>query len=656
MKKSFKGSAEQLLNCSTIQLFGKIRQSGVFLCFLFFAFCTPIFAQTHTSVPLENKIYNILEQAELRGFISSLSGARPYTQSVVISAINEILNSEKADKLKPDEREILERYLSEFLKPKDGLDWRRGGFYGEKNIGKSEQIISINAGAGAEIEGSAGVYIDGEQYYGTEIWLQAFLNGDIGKNISYGFNVAGGLAKAPRMTLGKYNTYYEGFESEKDSEFQNELITSYSEPLTHFPYSYKKRWDGSIFFLGSLSSFDEWPNAIAGGYSILAETTASFLENKFILRAGRLSHEWGTAPLGASLALNQMARPFLGIETEFNPVSWFGISSITGALEYYNTAGIKESSESFQNFYSATMLQFRYKNYVTFDFIDTVVWPKRFELGYMFPIINNFMYQNNIGDFDNMAMIFNLKVQYPGLGSVWGSFFMDEMNFLSDIEILDRQMFGWQVGVNLPLPVLSFTSIRLSYTKINPYAYTHNRNFNPWYGDLRMETAYTNNGESLGYYLPPNSDELLFRVQTMPTKNITAHLQYQMIRHGADFGPSAVDGSNLLSELAPEDRNNNPILKRFFLQDGAYQWLHIIKLGGEWTLAKIPVAFFGEVGTVISYFTNIAARANNADAWEEWKNEQPAEAKAYPYSVINTSEYPKSTGFVVKLGVRIFPK
>jgi hypothetical protein len=198
--------------------------------------------------------------------------------------------------------------------------------------------------------------------------------------------------------------------------------------------------------------------------------------------------------------------------------------------------------------------------------------------------------------------------------------------------------------MEINLPFLSFSSLKFSYTKINPYTYTHNRNYNPWYGAaLSMETSYTNNGVGLGYYLPPNSDEILVRFSTMPGKNINTHLQYQMIRHGADFGSSAVDGSNLLSELDPNDRNDKAVLKRFFLHDGAYQWMHIIKVGLEWNLSGLPVAFFGEAGAVLSYFTNIDADAN-------------VTGKSHPYDIIDTLEYPKSTGIIVKFGFRLWSR
>ncbi|MDR1836622.1 MAG: hypothetical protein LBQ89_03080 [Treponema sp.] len=622
----------------------RLNRALFFVSLLVFLFAR-VSAQTHITVPLEDQIYYILEQAELRGLCSPLRGIRPYTQSVVVSAINEILYSENSSKLRNDEREILEEYLERYSKPNTGIDLRRGAYFGETRIG-SGTPVSVNLGARADVEGSGGLYFytsSDDVYYGTEVWLQAYVNGDVGYNFSYNITAEGGLIRAPRNQLGTYNTYYAGFDDNRSEEYQNQSIDIYSEPLTHFPYTYKKRWDGSVFFLDDLSGFDSWPVSFAGGYGLLGEATASFLENRLMVRMGRISHEWGSAPLGSSLVFNRIARPFFGVEAEFYPVSWFSIASLTGMLEYNNTESIKKSSRTFQNAFSVTTLQFKYKNYLFFDIVDAVVYPKRFELGYIAPIIINFFYQNNVGDFDNMAISLTLRAQYPGLGNLWVSFFMDEMSFLSDIFTLDRQMFAIQLGTTFHLPFMSFSSVKISYTAVNPYCYTHNRNFNPWYGDLLMETSYTNNGVSLGYYLPPNSDELLIKFNTMPNKNINAHLQYQMIRHGADFGPSAPDGSNLLSELDPYDRSDNLILRKFFLQDGAYQWMHIIKLGVEWKPERVPIALFCEAGAVFSYFTNINEPAN-------------INGKPYNFSIVDTSVYPISTSFIARIGIRLFPK
>jgi hypothetical protein len=605
--------------------------------------CIPLSAQTHTAVPLESTVYYILEQAETRGLVSPLSGVRPYPQSVVRAAIDEILGSEKSGALTAGERQILEQYAARFAKPMAGIDWRRGVYYRETAAGASGVPLSFKLGASADIQGSAGIYpAFDERYWGTETWMSLLLGGDLGRHVSWEFGASGGLIKAPRMYLGKYNTYYAGFVDDPKGQYVNQVIETYSEPVTHFPYTYRKRWDGSVFFLRDLSSFESWPDSLAGGYNLTSELTASFFDNRLLARVGRLAREWGSVSSGSSLALNQAARPFLGVEAEFNPFAWFGIASMTGVLEYYNSAGIKDSAMHNQNAFSTTMLQFRYKNFVYLDIGESVVWPKRFELGYISPVTNSIFYQNNIGDFDNMSMMINLKAQYPGIGSLWFSLFWDEAYWVPDWYELDRSMLAGQAGFTAALPFLSFSSIKISYTKINPYCYTHNRNYNPWYGDMPMETSYTNNGVALGYYLPPNSDEVLVRFKTMPVYNLITHLQYQMIRHGADFGPDAVDGSSLLSELDPDDRDIRPESKRYFLHDGAYQWTHVIKIGAEWTLPSLPVALYGEAGAVISYFTGIEAGKANSGA-------------SYPYELINTPDYPKSTGFVVTIGFKLFP-
>jgi hypothetical protein len=153
-----------------------------------------------------------------------------------------------------------------------------------------------------------------------------------------------------------------------------------------------------------------------------------------------------------------------------------------------------------------------------------------------------------------------------------------------------------------------------------------------------------NNGAGLGYYLPPNADELLLRFDAMPAAKTQVHAQYQMIRHGADHGPQAVDGSSLYSELAPADRSENSVLRKYFLHDGAYQWTHILKIGISRTFASkntIPVKLFAEAGVVFSYYTDIDGPANSG--------------RSSAYKIIDTPDYPQSTAFIATIGIRIFP-
>jgi len=608
-------------------------------------------AQTHTAVNLDSRIYHILEQAEMRGLISPLSGVRPYTRSVVIRAINELLNS-GSSALRLTERLILEDHLARLSPPQPGLDWSRGTFFAETEIGDSGIPLTFNFNVGMDFEfSSAFIPGFGETHRGGEIWINVDMSGDIGRNVSYGFYTQGGLVMQPRRFLGWYNTYYEGFEAEghwATGEFVNRLVSVYSGPLTQFPFAYRGRWDGSIFPLDRIgpSGFYGWPQDLSGGYSLQAELTASFLEDRLIMRLGRHRREWGSMPLGSALTLSSGARPFLAVEAEFSPVPWLRLSSLTGVLEYENVHGIDVSAMTNQNAFSIAMLQLRFRNILFLDIIDAAIWPRRFELGYLSPISVNFFTQNNVGYFDNMALAANLRLQYPGIGNAWVSLFVDEMSLERDMGNLSRTMIAYQAGVNVPLPVFAFSSLRFSYTKINPFTYTHTRQRKPWHGDLLMETGWTNHGVALGHYLPPNSDQFLLKFTTMPTRNLSTVFQYRMIRRGANFGSGAVMGSDLRSELSPAGRSSDPRLRRYFLRDGAYQWMHVVRASADWQLPSLPVSLFGEAGVVFSYFTNTFDEDGNVVS--------PNSGRPFSFSRINTPEYPTSTTVIARIGFRVF--
>jgi hypothetical protein len=618
--------------------------TGILAAFIFFTALNS-FGQTYGSVGLDDEIYYILEQCEIRGLCSPLPPARPWTRGLVLDRIDEVLAGAGNNAPGAAERRILEYHRDRLGETKAGLDLYNGSYSGSMEIGKTGVEISGKANLGIDTEASTMLSLGGEYNYGLETWVGASFAGDIGRHVSYGFSFSGGIIRAPREKLGPYHTYYKGYTGPSGSPpvaYQDRIIDTYSQPTTHFPYTYKKKWDGSVYFFDNLSSYDPWPDGFAGGYNLRPEISASFLDDRLFLRAGQLERDWGVGPSGTSLALNQAARPFLGIEGTFTPFSWLSISTLTGVLEYYNELGIKTSSMPNQNAFSISMLNFRYKDYLFFDIGESVVWPKRFELGYMIPIVNSFLYQNGIGDFDNLAMFFNIKARYPGLGDMWFSLFLDEASLQREMFSLDRTMVSYHGGLSYSLPLLPFASLKLSYTKIEPYCYTHTTIDVPWYR-IPVEEAYTNNGVGLGYYLPPNADELLLRLELKPLARSSAHIQYQMIRHGADYGYSAVDGSSLVSELDPDGRSSNPVLRKYFLHDGAYQWNHIIKFGGGYSFnTRVPFRITAEAGVVFSQFSDIDGNPNTG--------------KSSPYHMIDTTEYPRQTGFIFTLGLRIFPK
>ncbi|MDR2376906.1 MAG: hypothetical protein LBD96_10785 [Treponema sp.] len=513
----------------------------------------------------------------------------------------------------------------------NNLDLSQGTFYIRSQTSSGIKL-STEIGISSRLNGSGAFYFEQNEFYGGfDTWLDAHIKGDIGDAFSYSFEIGVGLLSARRPYLGEYQYKVD----------KNETVTIYGNPLSYFPYSYHGRWDGFIFPLDEMNAGGPsgWPDTSSVGFSLLCEIFGSAFDDTLFWSMGRKKHEWAAMDQGSSLVLNEAAQPFFGFELSFQPFSWFGFSSLTGILEYFNANGIQTSSRTFQNAFSLSLAYFDFANFIHIDFGTSSVWPKRFELGYLFPLIDNMLYQNNIGDFDNIGFFGNLKLKKSGLGFIWGSFFIDEVNFEENFFILDREMYAWQCGLEVLLPGLSFASLDLSYTKIEPYCYTHQKTSVPWYASP-MEEAYTNHGYGLGYYLPPNSDEIKLRFQTIPTSGTVVKAQFQMIRHGADYGKRAVDGSSYLSELAEFNRSSDLRLRKFFLHDGAYQWSHIIKGGITHSLRTLPIELSLEAGMVFSYWTDIDGNPNDGFS--------------YPYHIIDTESYPKRTGVIASLGIRIY--
>jgi len=626
---------------------------------LFFFGKTALYAQTHVSVPLDHAVYYILEQAETRGLCSPLPAVKPYTRGKILKTINEILAAEpkRFGGLTDGERAMLENIRAEFTDGKPGLRLRRG-LYRFDTEEKNSVRLSADVGINLESLNSAARYTEeGKTYSGTDTWGTFFIRGNVGEHFSYDVDFSAGMMKAQRVYVGTYDTYavqlgeeYKNYPQYRSKEYVNRRVETYSQPLAFFPYTYQKSWDGFMFNLGAIEAgnMEGWPNDTSIAARMMSEMSGGIFEDTLLIRFGRIRREWGAMTPGSSLILNSAVRPFIGIEANFNPVSWFAFSSVTGVLEFDNGSGdIKEPAKTFQNAYSLYQLELNYKNYFHFDFGSAAIWAKRFELGYIFPLLDNFFYQNYVGDFDNTALFLNIKGQFPGLGKFWFSFYLDELEIESMKRAfqLDRHMFAYQAGIQGVVPFLPFTSVTLGYTKIEPYNYTHTRNYLPWYGDNLMETAYVSGGACLGYYLPPNSDEIKLRFDIRPFLRTAGHVQYQLIRHGADYGPHQVDGSSLVSELDPNGRSEKDSLRKNFLKDGAYQWMHIVKVGADHSLKKLPFSFFGEAGLAYSYFTDISD-----EAYARY-NPAPTDGRD---SVPLVGDYLKSTAFILTVGFKVF--
>ncbi|MDR0450915.1 MAG: hypothetical protein LBH26_06590, partial [Treponema sp.] len=379
-------------------------------CVLFFLAGFSLPAQSNISVSLENEVYFLLEQAQLKGLSLPLPSVKPYSRIQILEAINAIFDAEeegifgeKKFSLSPLEREILERTRKNFEKGKMGLDMSQGVYTFESSRFPRFPFTG-NVGAGTQMSFSSGFFPqEQDAVWGTDSFFSLYTSGDIGSRFSYHLNFIGFLSKAERTVYEKsYYNYYEGAVVNAERGYFNKQIDTYSQPLAFFPYTYTRRFDGWVIYPADISAegMRPWPDRFAIAPHFNMELSGAFFDNMLTWRFGRLRREWGAVSEGRSLVFNGSAMPFMALEASFNPVHWFSFSAITGSLEYYDYLGdLKLSSWDQQNNFTMEIVELNYKNRFHFDIGTTAVWPKRLELGYIFPLKNTFLAQDSLGDF-----------------------------------------------------------------------------------------------------------------------------------------------------------------------------------------------------------------------------------------------------------------
>lgn len=658
----------------------------IFISILFFSFCAALSAQQNITVDVGDEVYDILENASLRGLCSPLPAVKPYSQRFIKDTLNQILinlDDYTDDYEITSEKNIVERQLERF-EAEPGLDLAKAMVRFEGKI--LELPVSIEVRDSLNGEFSMGLYDHDDYSRGAfQVWNEVEFSGDLGDYISYRNQTYLGFTKVPLVPKGTYDIgYWYSTKYNAENDFKQDCgqtprFVNVYHNLAYLPYSYKKFWDGSVYPVeGGINAggLHPWPNGVSMGFGMKGELRGYFFNDMIEMGFGRENREWGGMDNGASLVLNSAASPFFAFDTALKPFSWISLRTLTGVLEMPNRgdvlAGafypidengqlieIGEGNENninndeykdyhyFQNAFSIGELDLDFK-YLHFDIGSTCIWPKRFELGYMFPLIDRIVYQNDIGDYDNLSLYGSLKIRVPGVGSIWGSFYLDELNaFFTKFWETTRAMYAFQVGLKASIPKVPFGTFTFRYTRVEPYCYTHQAiNGTPWYNGYISEN-YSNNGLPLGYYLQPNSDEFLARFEFNPARSANLALQYQFIRHGADFGTQAVPGSNLFSELPRHGRGD--LMKHQF-HDGAYEWTHIIALDASYRVNKIRVPFYvnASVGYVYDYFTTIDGAAVSI---YESDNRYSVDE---PYHRVENSEYFSTNGVVLSIGFKIF--
>jgi hypothetical protein len=518
--------------------------------------------QSHLAVDIKDPVYPLLELGELKGALSRVSAVRPFSRSEILRLLERMW--EHRELFNPREQEILEQTRARLGSSPSG--WRAGSL----RTGRE----GLNVQAGADFRSGLRVNADAPEAWNLDSSTRAYLRGDLARWLSYSGSFG--------FTLDRV-----GFDSTPPDNIPRTFRY-----LAYAPYSFSKEWDAYHIGFGEPRTTREGNLAYPTvSYDLGTDIGAQFLNDRVTLRFARFRREWGLGD--GSLTLSGTARPFLGGELHARLAPWIAIHHVTGGLSDWKQEPVTQIDPpalgdiSYQKLYTLQRLELFPWPWLYASASASVVGARRPEPGYMAPLIFATIWQNTIGDLDNVGVGVDLAGTLPRWGRLYLSFYADEMEFTSLKEMFSRprNMFALQAGIKVPIPGLPFTALTFQYTRIEPFTYTHSP---IWYPDFRLpvDTSYTHDGENLAYALYPNSDEFLVKLRSVPLPRLQASLEYRFIRHGDNQGDPTTDMKIYGRPEAYIDYSlgfdNYP--NKYFLHDGLYDYNSIVTLSCTYTL------------------------------------------------------------------------
>lgn len=420
----------------------------------------PVSGASHLSVPVDHRVYRILEAGRIRGlYDENLVAVKPYAVSTTVAILHKM--ADQPQLLRAGELEEILAILAEFNttygSESSGLDQLLSTGY----LRFSDPNRRLGASFGVTIDSLQSVSLVNANQYDSRNLIKAILRGDIGSNFS--FNMDFGLAYDhlnPFLFLpNEFNIPGEGF-------YLN-LFSGGSAP-GDFPFT--------MFY---------------SGLTFNPELAASFFDGAVLLRWASIKRDWG--PGVNNLLVSSTAKEFDGLEFQLSPTPWFRYALLHGSLGNYSvglykgepymfpadyiTVGNEDKYRyRFDNNYSAHRVELDITKNATFAIYESVIWKKRFELGYLNPFSIFMFVQNNVGDVDSMFDGLDFSFTLPNKARLYAGMAMNEMNKVGNpIAMLKypRNMFAFQLGAVIPLPIGTFSTLTAQWTYINPFVYTH---------------------------------------------------------------------------------------------------------------------------------------------------------------------------------------
>ena len=288
---------------------------------------------------------------------------------------------------------------------------------------------------------------------------------------------------------------------------------------------------GYVSFKGDRAEFDE------------TSAHVTYTSGPFVVSYGRGRNVWGRGKSG-TLMMSGYGSPYdmLRLETGFWRLKFVYFAAEIEqyppiAKFYYNTPSAASSdSVAVGKHISGHRIEINFTDYFTVGLQEAIIYGGRWDLSYLNPLMFYKGAEHTNGDHDNALMGLDFRLLVRRGCSLYGEVLIDDITTSK----LGTDWYGNKLafmgGSYITEPFrLENTDMRIEYTRINPWVYTHRIPIN----------SYTHYGDVLGHPLGPNSDEIYVELRKRFSRRFHAGFSFIRQRHGANASDKNVGGNPL---------------------------------------------------------------------------------------------------------------
>ena len=292
---------------------------------LFILVAASVFAQQHVSVPLDDPVYRVIENALIQNYIRPLPTAKPYSLATVLSALREMVQSPR---ISPLEKKAAEGLIARFEASKTQPWYQIGGYrydseaeaakeseqteseQTESEQTESEQTESEQTESEqTESEQTESEQTESEQAESEQAESEQAESEETQKKPIF-TAIEAVVSYQSTLDFGAYNkTGVVSSENWLQARFQGDISEFFSYRFqmalgvtalnmnAYAPYTYTKSWDGYQFPLDNPYSLQYLSEDPAIGLQILPEFALGLWDNKVRLNFSRgESYAFGNCP------------------------------------------------------------------------------------------------------------------------------------------------------------------------------------------------------------------------------------------------------------------------------------------------------------------------------------------------------------------------